>query len=438
MISLINEYLSFFGDSPFLYTLVALCLLVAISSILNFIVKKILLRLVRRALRLTPVSDVGEDLIEKVIARLSNIVPATVYTHGIVLVPHLPEKVAFIVRTVAASFIILTLAMAISAVLDIVETLYNRRPVAASRPIRGYIQLIKLGIYLIAGILIISTLIDKSPVILLSGLGAMAAVLMLIFQDTLLSLVASIQIAANGLVRVGDWIEMPNLNADGTIVDIALHTVKVQNWDRTITTFPTRRLITDPFKNWRGMQESGGRRIKRSVFIDQTSIHFLTEQENINIHRIPLLQSWLEDRENDIREWNRKPDETKAGFVVHRQLTNVGTFRAYVEQYLINHPRIVKNDTILVRQMDPGATGLPIEIYCFAATTVWNDYEAIQSDIFDHFYSVLPQFGLYAYQKPSGHDFQKVRVVENVSRDVLLEHEEMALGNPENIREKAE
>ncbi len=438
MISLINEYLSFFDDSPLLYTLAALSLLVAVSCFLNFVVKKILLRLVHRALRLTSISDVGDNLLEKFIARLANIVPALAFTHGIVWVPHLPEKIAFIVRTVAASFIILTLAMALCAALNIVEAIYNRRPIAASRPIKGYIQLLKLGIYLVAGILIIATLIDKSPVILLSGLGAMAAVLMLVFQDTLLSLVASIQIAANGLVRVGDWIEMPNLNADGTVIDIALHTVKVQNWDRTITTFPTRRLITDPFKNWRGMQESGGRRIKRSIYIDQTSIHFLTEQESINVHRIRLLQNYLATKEKEIGEWNNRLGEAGNSFVNRRQLTNIGTFRAYVEQYLLSHPKIVKNDTILVRQMDPGATGLPIEIYCFAATTVWNDYEAIQSDMFDHLYSILPQFGLYAYQQPSGRDFQKVRVIEGVSHSVLSGSEEIVPGKTGNIREKTE
>lgn len=424
MMSLINEYLAFFEDSPLLYTLAALSLLTLVSCFLNFVVKKILLRIVRKLLGLTAAGDIGDNLLEKCMARLANVVPATAFTHGIAWVPNLPEKIAFIVRTIAASFIILTLAMSIGAALNVVEALYNRRPTAASRPIRGYIQLVKLGIYLIAGILIISTLIDKSPVILLSGLGAMAAVLMLIFQDTLLSLVASIQISANGVVQVGDWIEVPNLNADGIVVDIALHTVKVQNWDRTITTFPTRRLITDPFKNWRGMQDSGGRRIKRAIYIDQTSIHFLTEEERANVCRIGLLHDYLADKEKEIEEWNSRLEDSNDGLLNRRRLTNVGVFRAYVEQYLWNHPLVVKDDTILVRQMDPGPTGMPIEIYCFAATTVWNDYEAIQSDMFDHLYSILQQFGLHAYQQPSGRDFQKVRVIENVSSDALSDGKE--------------
>ena len=432
MMSLVNEYLSFFDDSPFLYTLAALTLLIAVAWILNFIVKKVLLRLVERALKLSPIPDVGGDLIEKVIARLSNIVPAMVFTHGIAWVPHLPEKVAYVIRAVAASFIILTLAMALCGVLNIVETLYNQRPIAASRPIKGYIQLFKLGIYLVAGILIIATLIDKSPIILLSGLGAMAAVLMLVFQDTLLSLVASIQISANGLVKVGDWIEMPNLNADGTVIDIALHTVKVRNFDRTITTFPTRRLITDPFKNWRGMQESGGRRIKRAIYIDQTSIHFLTEQERENVRRMPLLRDYLDVKEKEIAEWNSRLSDGKIDFPVYRRLTNVGTFRVYVERFLHNHPEIAKDDTILVRQMDPGPTGLPIEIYCYTTTTDWNAYEAIMSDIFDHLYSILNQFGLFAYQQPSGRDFRKIRVIGNESC-----HED-AMAATETVRRSGE
>ncbi len=437
MKSLVSQYLSFFDDSPLMYTLAALSLLVVVSYLLNVVVKKLLLRLFNRALKMSAFSGREDTLVEKVIARLANVVPALAFTHGIAWVPHLPEPVAFVVRNVAASFIILTFAMSLGAALNVVNALYDQRPIAASRPIKGYVQLVKLAIYLIAGILIVATLIDRSPLLLLSGLGAMAAVFMLVFQDTLLSLVASIQISANGMVKVGDWIEMPNLNADGTVIDIALHTVKVQNWDKTITTFPTRRLITDPFKNWRGMQESGGRRIKRSIYIDQTSIHFLTEQEKAVVHRIRLLKDYLATKEKEIAQWNSKLDDAANGFVNQRRLTNVGTFRAYVEQYLRHHPHILKNDTILVRQMDPGAAGLPIEIYCFTATTVWNDYENIQADIFDHLYAVLPQFGLYAYQQPSGRDFQKMGSPER-SPESRPGHKEGVLGRSPTRRETVE
>ena len=436
MSSLIEHYLAFFDGSPIMYTLAAVSLLVVLSVILNFIVKKILLRLVNRALRLSPAANIGDNLMEKVIARLSNIVPALVFTRGVFWIPNLPEGLASFIRNVAASFIILTFAMAISASLNVVHAIYNQRPISVNRPIKGYIQLVKLGIYLITAILIIATLIEQSPLLLLSGLGAMAAVLMLVFQDTLLSLVASIQISANGIVRVGDWIEMPNLNADGEVIDIALHTVKIRNWDRTITTLPTRKLITDPFKNWRGMQESGGRRIKRSIYIDQTSIHFLTDEEMKNVHRIRLLKSYLSEKEKEIDEWNRRLDDADNAYVNHRRMTNIGTFRIYVERYLHNHPCIVQDATILVRQMNPGPNGLPIEIYCFTNTTVWNDYESIQSDIFDHLYSILPQFGLYPYQQPGGRDFQKIRVIGNVSEPVL-KNDAIVLGKMSDAQENA-
>ncbi len=436
MASLIEQYLAFFDSSPLMYTLAALSLLIVLSAILNFIVKKILLRLVNRALRLTPAATIGDNLIEKVIARLANIVPALVFTRGVFWIPHLPEGLASFIRNVAASFIILTFAMSIGAALNVVHAIYNLRPSSANRPIKGYIQLVKLGLYLIATILIIATLIEKSPLLLLSGLGAMAAVLMLVFQDTLLSLVASIQISANGIVRVGDWIEMPNQNADGEVIDIALHTVKIRNWDRTITTLPTRKLITDPFKNWRGMQESGGRRIKRSIYIDQSSIHFLTEEETENVQRIRLLRNYLAQKKKELDEWNSRLDDAGNAYANIRRMTNVGTFRAYVECYLQNHARIVQDATVLVRQLDPGANGLPIEIYCFTNTTVWNDYEAIQSDIFDHLYSILPRFGLYAYQQPSGRDFHQIRVIENVS-ETVLKNDAIVPGTGKQARENA-
>ena len=434
MASLIEQYLAIFEGSPFMYTSAAVGLLIVLSAILNLIVKKILLRLVNRALRLTPAANIGDNLIEKVIARLANVVPALIFTRGVFWIPHLPEGLASFIRNVAAAFIILTFAMAIAAALNVVLAIYDQRPDSANRPIKGYIQLLKLGFYLIAVILMIATLIDKSPILLLSGLGAMAAVLMLVFQDTLLSLVASIQISANGMVRVGDWIEMPNQNADGDVIDIALHTVTIQNFDRTITTLPTRKLITDSFKNWRGMQESGGRRIKRSIYIDQSSIHFMTDEEMQRVHRMRLLKDYLADKEKELDKWNRHLDDADNDYANHRRMTNIGTFRIYVERYLKNHENIVHNATLLVRQRDPGASGLPIEIYCFTNTTVWNDYEAIQSGIFDHLYSILPRFGLYPYQQPSGRDFQKIRVLETVS-ETVLKNDAIVLGKVPDAQE---
>jgi miniconductance mechanosensitive channel len=242
--------------------------------------------------------------------------------------------------------------------------------------------------------------------LLLSGLGAMTAVLMLVFKDTILSLVASVQLTSLDMVRVGDWIEMPSSNADGDIVDIALHTVKVQNWDKTITTIPTHELISTSFKNWRGMSESGGRRIKRCVYIDLNSIRFLNEEELERFKRVALLKDYIAAKEAELARENA--DLTGSANANLRRLTNVGTFRAYVRNYLEHHPKIHSKMTLLVRQLDPGPQGLPLEIYAFTNTTDWSDYEAIQADIFDHLMAIIGEFGLNLYQLPSGEDFTKL------------------------------
>lgn len=391
-------------------TLAGLFILLGIAAIANFVVKRVLLRLIHRIAGF--ISQRKSEDLEKhsVISRLANVVPAIIIITGIGLVPHLPASLTTIIHNVTSAFIVLTIALSISAALDLVNTLYNRRPDAAHKPIKGYIQVLKIAIFAVTTILIIATLIDKSPLILLSGLGAMAAVLMLVFQDTLLSLVASIQISSSDMVRVGDWIEMPQLNADGDVIDIALHTVKIQNWDKTITTVPTRRLINDPFKNWRGMREAGGRRIKRAIYVDQTSIHFMTDEEKAHLQKFTLLKDYLGAKENELMEWNKKIGESANDAVNTRRLTNIGTFRAYVKRYLETSSRVRQDMTQLVRQLSPGPTGLPIEIYCFTNTTVWAEYEGTQSDIFDHLYSILPEFGLRAYQQPSGADLQNIAI----------------------------
>lgn len=397
-----NHSLEWLRQHPELHTLVASSVLLLLAWLSNWIVRRILLK---GLLRLVG----GQIQDQGLIKRLANVVPALVLTAGVKVVPGLPAALVTVVTNVCAAFIILTLALAISALLDIVNSLYNRRPDAHLRPIKGYLQVLKIAVFAIAAILMVASLIDRSPLILLSGLGAMAAVLMLIFQDTLLSLVASVQITSNDIIRVGDWVEMPQLNADGDVIDIALHTVKVQNWDKTITTIPTKRFITDSFKNWRGMQESGGRRIKRSLYLDQNSVHFLSADEQAGLRRFRLLDSYLKAKESELLSWNAQLDESARLPVNSRQLTNIGTFRAYVEQYLRHHPDIRQDMTLLVRQMAPTADGLPLELYCFTSTTAWARYEAIQSDIFDHLLAILPEFGLRVFQHPSGADLRELQ-----------------------------
>ncbi len=402
-----NDVINWLEHYPQLYTLIALTALILGAWIANWIVKRILIRGLMHLLRATPIGQDNALHDSKVVSRLANIVPALILSIGIGVVPGLPETLVTIVRNVCGAFIILTVALAITHTLTLINTLYERRPKARLKPIKGYIQVVNIVIYSIAAILIIATLIDRSPLILLSGLGAMAAVLMLIFQDTLLSLVASIQINSNDIVRVGDWIEMPALSADGDVIDIALHTVKVQNWDKTITTIPTKRLISDPFKNWRGMQESGGRRIKRSIMLDQQSVHFLDQDECHHLQRFRLLDDYLKEKQTDIDDWNRKLEEAGKEPVNTRRITNLGTFRAYVERYLRSHPGIHQEMTLMVRQLAPTPEGLPLELYCFTNTVAWVGYEGIQGDIFDHLLSILPEFGLRVYQQPSGQDMRE-------------------------------
>lgn len=417
------DSLSFLDLPPWANTLVLSLLLIVAAWGANWITKQVLVRALVKLLA-APFRQHQDLSRHGVIPRLAHIVPALILGAGVGFIPGLPEELIAVVRNVCNAFVILTVAMAIAALLNLINSVYQRRPDAANRPIKGYLEVIKIIVYAVSVLLMIATLIDRSPLILLSGLGAMAAVLMLIFQDTLLSLVASVQIASNDMLRVGDWIEMPQLNADGFVIDIALHTVKVQNWDKTITTLPTKRLITEPFKNWRGMFESGGRRIKRSLFIDQNSVRFLSETEAQSLTRFVLLRDYLEQKKEELTEWNAKLAEHGREPVNTRRITNIGTFRAYVERYLRNHPFIHQDMTMLVRQLAPGPEGLPLEIYCFTAKTAWVDHEGIQSDIFDHLLAILPEFGLRVYQQPSGADMRGM--VENLSRAELAGLDQLA------------
>jgi miniconductance mechanosensitive channel len=391
---------------PAVATGLALAGLVLAALFANFVVKALLLRVLNRLLAYTAYGRDPELRRHGMIERLANVMPALVFSLGIALVPNLPAFAVVVVRNVANAFIILVVAMAISAAFNIIDTIYHRRPEARLKPIRGYIQVVKIAVYVIAVLLIIATLIDRSPLILLSGLGAMAAVLILVFQDTLLSLVAGIQISSTDMVRVGDWVEMPGQNADGAVIEIALHTIRVQNWDKTITTVPIRKLVTDSFKNWRGMQESGGRRIKRAIFLDQNSIRFLDAQDYERLASFGHLETYLKKKRAELAEWNSKLGERAKVAANTRRSTNIGTLRAYLDNYLKSHPGIHQEMTIMVRQLAPGPEGLPLEIYCFTNTVAWTEYEGIQSDIFDHILSILPEFGLRVFQSPAGTDFQ--------------------------------
>lgn len=317
---------------------------------------------------------------------------------------HKGSEIGDILSTCAQSWIMIYALLSLFSLLDVVFDISNKFSIAAQIPLKGIVQGIKLVSAIIVGIMIISLLIGQSPAILISGLGAMAAVLMLVFKDPILGLVAGIQLSANSMLKLGDWLEMPKAGADGAVIDIGLTTVKVQNWDNTITTIPTYSLVSDAFKNWSGMSRSGGRRIKRSINIDSTSIHFLSTEEISHLYKSRLLKPYMDERHKDIEKYNQQYQEDEQSTLNHRGMTNIGTFRAYLTEYLRNHERIRKDMTLMVRQLEPTAQGMPLEIYAFTNTVVWLEYETIQADIFDHIYAVLAEFGLRIYQSPTGND----------------------------------
>ena len=298
--------------------------------------------------------------------------------------------------------------MFVDAMLSALLAIYGKSAIAKEISITPFVQVLKLGLYFVTGILLLSLLLQKTPLYFLSGLGALTAVLMFVFKDVLMGFVAGIQLIANKMVAPKDWIEMPKYGADGDVIEITLTTVKVQNFDNTITTIPTYALINESFKNWLNMNLSGGRRIKRYVNIDLGSIKFCSSEMLEQFKRIQLISQYIQNRQEEILVYNKKHQVDESTLVNGRRLTNIGVFRSYVEAYLRHHPMIHKDMTFLIRQLSPSENGLPIEIYVFCKDTNWTAYEAIQADIFDHILAVVPEFDLRVFQEPSGSDFQKI------------------------------
>jgi miniconductance mechanosensitive channel len=313
-----------------------------------------------------------------------------------------------IINQLLLSVIIIVLSFSFSSLINVINEIYNRSKYSKSVNIKSYFQILKLIVNLLSIIVVIAVLSGKSPLYLLSGVGALTAVLMLVFKDTILSFVSSIQINSNDLFKIGDWIEAPLFGADGDVIDIALHTVKIQNWDKTISIIPTYKLIDSSFKNWRGMSRSGGRRIKRSIYIDMNSIKFCSNEMINQYKKINVISDYMNSKVLELKEHNEyKNDELN---INGRSLTNIGTYRAYVKGYLKNNINIHKDMTFLVRQLSSTDKGLPIEIYVFTNTTDWIDYEEIQSDIFDHLISSLAQFDLKVFQNLAGNDINNLKM----------------------------
>ena len=410
----ISEVLAFY----FARGVAIICVLL-LSLTANFIAKRYILSSLTHLISKSNLKWDDAILHQGALSRLTYLVPAIVV---FVLTPIAlagMDMTVVIIRSATQIYMLIILMLVVDAILNAVEEIYKGFRASKEIPIKGFIQISKIALYFLTIIFVVSILLNKTPLFLLSGIGALTAVLMLIFRDAILGFVAGIQLAANKMVSHGDWIEMPKYGADGDVLEVTLTTVKVQNWDKTITTIPTYALISESFKNWRGMQKSGGRRIKRAVNIDMNSIRFCDEDMLERFGKIQYISDYINTKKAELEAFNTAEKVDNASLVNGRRMTNVGTFRAYVKAYLLNHPMINKKMTFLVRQLKPTEFGLPIEIYVFSKDKVWANYEAIQADIFDHVLAVLPEFDLRVYQNPTGNDFSALAHNTRANREGL-------------------
>ncbi|MEE2858638.1 MAG: mechanosensitive ion channel domain-containing protein [Candidatus Neomarinimicrobiota bacterium] len=401
---MINNLMQYLPQDPFIHSLTIIAILLFASLLGYGITVRIIIRLITKMFSRTA-TKLDDILIKRnVFNRLAYLVPALILYNF----AHVAPEFTGIIQKISMSLMVVSGMLVINSFLSALTDIYQKTKFSERLNIKSYVQISKLIINVLGCIIIIAFLLEKDPTLLISGLGAMTAVLMLIFKDTILSLVASLQISSNDLFKVGDWIEAPQFGADGDVIDIALHTVKIQNWDKTISIIPTHKLIDSTFKNWRGMSQSGGRRIKRSLFLDMNSISACTPEELEKYKKIELIKDYVESKQIDVKKYNEENNIDTSNIINGRQLTNIGTFRAYVEAYLKNNSNIHDNMTFLVRQLEPTDKGLPLQIYVFSNDTNWVNYEGIQSDIFDHLIAMANEFGLKIFQNPTGQDFNKL------------------------------
>ncbi|MFA8342539.1 MAG: mechanosensitive ion channel family protein [Rhodothermaceae bacterium] len=401
---MIEQIKIFLQENPLTAEVLNITGVLLLSFVVYLITKKVIVNSIHKLISKTKTEVDDILLTDQLLKRISMAAPLLVINYF----AYIFEGFESFIDRVSSALIAFFILLAISTLLGSITTLLERTDKLRDKPIKGYVQVVRIILYIFGGILIVGLLANESPFTLLSAIGALTAVIILVFKDTILSFVASIQISTYDLVKVGDWIEVPKYGADGDVLDIALHTIKVQNFDKTITVIPTYKLIEDSYKNWRGMQLSGGRRIKRSLYIDKTSIHFLSEPQIDELKKIDLISGYLSEKDEEVKKFNSSDSVNTLVESNKRRLTNVGTFREYIKSYLQSRDDIHKDMTFLVRQLSSGATGVPIEIYVFTVTTDWIDYEAIQSDIFDHLLAIVPEFGLRVFQNPTGNDFSNL------------------------------
>ncbi len=408
----IATWLSQFGintqPSDSTATAVVLVCCVIVAGLSYLFVRRGVIKAMNAVIRRSKVTWDDVFMRHRVLETLALIVPALVLNILVPLALTEHKLMSTLVDRILSVWLVVLLIRAAYASLDAANEIADLNLVSRRLPIKSFVQLFKLFLFFVGIIVSISILADQSPVYFLSGLGVATGLVMLVFRDTILGFVAGIQLAANRMVSIDDWIEMDKYGANGAVEEVSLTTVKVRNWDKTVTNIPAYALVQDSFKNWRGMQESGGRRIMRSLFIDIETISFLTEEDYERLTQINLLKAYLVNKSDEIKHANA---ETEANNIAGntRRLTNIGTFRAYLEAMLHANPNIREDMTFLVRQLEPTAQGLPIQIYVFTNDTRWAIYEGIQADIFDHIFSILPEFGLRAFQGPSGSDIRSLK-----------------------------
>ncbi len=395
--------------SNFITVILVLILVILLAYLANYLAKNVLVTSVRRMVKKSKTKWDDILISRKVIQRFAHLAPALILYFALnLLLAGYPEVYSIVISAINI-YVIFIILVTLDALLSALHDIYLTLPISQERPIKGYIQVAKIIIHSIGGILIFSELLGKTPTGILASLGALAAVLVLVFRDTILGFVSSIQLSANNMVKPGDWISMPSRNADGIVIDITINTVKVRNWDKTISTIPTYALINESFQNWKGMQESKGRRIARAVYIDIKSINFCTEDMLERFKKFRLIKDYIITKQEEIDAFNKEHGITNEDTVNRRRLTNVGVFRKYIQTYLEKHPKIHPNEPpyiVMVRHLQPTEKGLPIQIYCFSKEFEWKKYEVVQADIFDHILAVISEFDLRVFQNPSGDDFR--------------------------------
>ena len=396
-----------------------IAVVIVLVYILQVVTRKILVAFLKRTIKVKKIS-ILEHLLERNLPRLiAMIVPFSLIKGSIPTIFFDFPKTAQFFDKLANAYLVFYVLWIITAVLSAFEDTLSEKESLKDKPLKSYFQVIKIFLYAIGGIILISILMSQNPSVLIGGLGAASAILMLVFKDTIMGFVSSIQLSANDMVRIGDWISMPRFNADGDVFEISLTTVKIRNFDKTISYVPPYSLISESFQNWRGMQETGGRRIKRSIHIKQSSIRFIENDEELNkFKRIESVANYIDKRSAEIDKYNKEIGADKSIPVNGRNLTNMGLFRTYVLEYLRSHDSIRQDMMIMVRQLDPTSKGVPLELYMFANTTVWAIYEGIVSDVFDHLLASTKYFDLEIFEDVSN------PIVGLQQQQVKLEHAE--------------